>query len=452
MGAVCGAAACACACCSTLNSCCKKGKTSATTAKVLYLLFIVVACVTAVLLRFYGTHLFVDFYAFKWGCVGDDVEKCSGIYAVYRISFALTAFFLIMIFTSASSEFAMNYWFLKTSIFLALIVGSFFIPNQMFETYASIARVVSVCFLVLQILILLDFAYGMHELLGNKIEQADAAIEHEGREGGCCTNKWRSWYAVSALGMLLVGFGGVIAMFVFTTHAEDVCSADNAFISLTLIFGLIYTIAAPMESLNPPNGRGLLPPAVVFVYSVWLCWSSLTSNPDTGCNPLGSKGDESTFNLVVGTLFSSCSLAYCSWSASQAYPVLFEGGDKDPASQPMLDDDATTEAVLSGEVGAKGKKPDAHDAAERGESSEDEDSPSPSESDGGRVKWWFFMLIMLMGSVYMSMLLTDWAPSSGGEMKSSLSMWVKILAAWGTNLLFFWSLIAQRCCPNRDFS
>lgn len=62
-----------------------------------------------------------------------------------------------------------------------------------------------------------------------------------------------------------------------------------------------------------------------------------------------------------------------------------------------------------------------------------------------------------MGSIYFAMLMTNWASVGFGEdnfLKASAnttSMWVKLVAAWITALLYCWSLIAPRCCGDRDF-
>ena len=31
------------------------------------------------------------------------------------------------------------------------------------------------------------------------------------------------------------------------------------------------------------------------------------------------------------------------------------------------------------------------------------------------------------------------------------SLWVKMLSQWATFLLYVWTLVAPRCCPNREF-
>ena len=69
---------------------------------------------------------------------------------------------------------------------------------------------------------------------------------------------------------------------------------------------------------------------------------------------------------------------------------------------------------------------------------------------------------MCCGSLYMAMLLTDWGTGSSksptdasGVVQSSSTgatqMWVKIISQWVAILLYTWTLIAPRMCPDRQF-
>lgn len=68
-----------------------------------------------------------------------------------------------------------------------------------------------------------------------------------------------------------------------------------------------------------------------------------------------------------------------------------------------------------------------------------------------------FHLIMLVTSVYISMLITNWgsprvdADSSNAYQPTKLSFWVKISLSWVTALLYTWTLIAPKLFPQRSF-
>lgn len=61
--------------------------------KLFYALIFTSAVIVAFLLRFYGQDAFVELSSFKLGCTG---ERCFGVQAAYRISFALAVFFTTM--------------------------------------------------------------------------------------------------------------------------------------------------------------------------------------------------------------------------------------------------------------------------------------------------------------------------------------------------------------------
>mmetsp|Transcript_11605 Transcript_11605/g.26047 ORF Transcript_11605/g.26047 Transcript_11605/m.26047 type:complete len:115 (-) Transcript_11605:550-894(-) len=72
----------------------------------------------------------------------------------------------------------------------------------------------------------------------------------------------------------------------------------------------------------------------------------------------------------------------------------------------------------------------------------------------------FYHLLMLATSLYLAMLLTDWGVSHGDDSTDIedtrhnvgyASAWLGISFTWACNLLYLWTLIAPRCCPNRDF-
>ena len=91
-------------------------------------------------------------------------SECVGNYSVYRLSFSLFAFFgTICLASLCTSAVHAGLWCVKIVAFFVLIVGTFFIPNEFFLGYEHFARVASCLFLVLQIVILVDFVYDLDE-------------------------------------------------------------------------------------------------------------------------------------------------------------------------------------------------------------------------------------------------------------------------------------------------
>jgi hypothetical protein len=71
--------------------------------------------------------------------------------------------------------------------------------------------------------------------------------------------------------------------------------------------------------------------------------------------------------------------------------------------------------------------------------------------------WLKFHGLMVIGSIYFSMLMTNWAAyeitgkTFGNLVPNETSMWIKLGAAWVTAVLYCWTLIAPMCFPDREF-
>jgi hypothetical protein len=64
---------------------------------------------------------------------------------------------------------------------------------------------------------------------------------------------------------------------------------------------------------------------------------------------------------------------------------------------------------------------------------------------------------MFLASLYAAMLVTDWGAESTttGSTRQNLgypSAWLLLGSMWVCQLIYFWTLIAVRACPDRDFS
>ena len=152
---------------------------SSSTTRTLYVLILGVISLLAFFLRNLGSKLDINLSSWNVHCVeanflslnypeeSKDIDVyCQGDAAVYRLSFVLSVFFLVFgIFSSASLQIHRGVWGLKIGFIFILSFIAFFIPNSFFDNtgFAWIARFGSIIFLLLQILILIDFAYDWGE-------------------------------------------------------------------------------------------------------------------------------------------------------------------------------------------------------------------------------------------------------------------------------------------------
>lgn len=378
------------------------------------------------------------------GLVGDELDTCEGDVAVLRMSMASATFFLLMAGASAGAQgFNGNHWTAKAVLYVVIVLGYFFCPNNVFDNngYAWVARIGSMFFLILQCVILIDFAYGWNEAWVNNADEADAA----GAEGG---QKWLGALLFASGILYIASFTGIVLLFQYFRG----CSDNEFIISLTLIFGIVLTFV----QLRGEEGS-LLTSAIVIAYSVWLAYSSVSNNDNDACNPMLNK-DQSPLNITFGMLVVTASVAWVCYSTSNSLPGVFQDGagtegrkektrtsEKNDVYKAMEDGDGSTD-----NIGKEEKKSSAEIA----------DSPNTggasAEDDGSGIQW-KFNLIMVFASFYFGMILTNWADSDAMQNASNATagkatMWMTITAQWITCLLYLWSMVAPKLFPDRDFS
>jgi len=176
------------------------------------------------------------------------------------------------------------------------------------------------------------------------------------------------------------------------------CTRQVVFITVTVVLILASTL---LQLNSHDTDSSLLTSCIVGAYSVYLVWSAVSSDE---CNP-GVSTDE---QLAVASVVSACSLAWTCYSA----------GMREKFSSLLNDSEE-----------------------------ESEESEEPEEPEEPSMIW--FHMVMATGSVYMSMLLTNWGTVSGH--KSDAQMWVSIASQWISMSLYVWTLLAPRFCPSREF-
>lgn len=348
-------------------------------------------------------------------------NTCGGVYSVYRFSFMLCVFFAAMVLLTAGKTKLgagahRGFWLAKAVVLIGLLVSTLFISNETMEQYRQAARYLSFGFLLMQILLLIDFAYTWNETWLTYGEDSD----DDGISG------WRLGIVLSSLALYALSVAGWVLLFL---NIGDSCDGEKTLISITIL--LCVALSAVSCSKVAPHGT-LLTSAVVTIYCTFLCFSALSSNPNGDCNPIGNS-DCSVFSLIVGMIVAGVSMASSAFSATNSKDVLVGRSETSTA-----DDNKATE--LLGGAGSSG---------------DDDDEIQPESH-------WYTHVMMAMCSLYMAMLLTDWstagydAPVSGcGAVNldnDMSSFWVKMVAQWVCFLLYGWTLLAPYLLrEHRDF-
>ncbi|XP_008794380.2 probable serine incorporator [Phoenix dactylifera] len=300
-------------------------------------------------------------------------------------------------------------WMAKIVCWCVLVILMFFVPNGLVSFYETISKFGSGLFLLVQVVLLLDFVHGWNDSWVSNDEQF--------------------WY----MALFIVSLVCYVAAFSFTgllfhwfTPSGHDCGLNTFFIVLTLILVFVFAVVA----LHPKVNGSLLPASVISLYCTYLCYSGLSSEPrDYECNGLhGHSKAVSTGSLTLGLLTTVLSVVYSAVRAGSSTTLL------SPPSSPR----ASSERPLL-----------PFDKVEQQEDRKKDEAKPVSYS------YSFFHLIFSLASMYSAMLLTGWSTSVGESGKlvdvGWPSVWVRIVTGWATAALYIWSLIAPILFPDREF-
>uniref|UniRef100_A0A0C9QSD2 TSA: Wollemia nobilis Ref_Wollemi_Transcript_11985_1597 transcribed RNA sequence n=1 Tax=Wollemia nobilis TaxID=56998 RepID=A0A0C9QSD2_9CONI len=306
-------------------------------------------------------------------------------------------------------------WIVKMICWSVLVILMFFLPNPVISVYELLSKFGSGLFLLVQVIILLDFTHAWNDAWVAKDEQF--------------------WY----IALLLVSFVCYIATYAFSgllfywfNPSGNDCSLNVFFIVMTMILAFAFAVLA----LHPKINGSLLPASVISVYCAYLCYSGLSSEPrDYECNGLHNHSKAvSTGTLIIGLLTTTLSVVYSAVRAGSSTTFL------SPPSSPRGGSERPLLAPKDEEGGQK-------------------DEPKDGKKEEARpvsYSYTFFHLIFALASMYSAMLLTGWTSSTkDNEQLIDVgwpSVWVRICTEWVTAGLYVWSLVAPLIFPDREFS
>ncbi|KAJ3037231.1 hypothetical protein HDV00_001863 [Rhizophlyctis rosea] len=294
-------------------------------------------------------------------------------------------------------------------------------------------------FILIQIVLLIDFAYTFSENLLERYE----------------TTEDKSYLVF----LMIITFGALIGAIALTGvlyayFGSSACKLNQFFISFNLILCLCVCALAIWPQIQEANPKsGLAQAAMVAIYSTYLIASAITSEPveddNNKCNPINEGSKTQTTTVVLGALFTFLALAYSTSRA--AYAML---NKSDESSLPLTgNSDRVRDAVDSGALSSRALDND-----------DDENGPADDEQDGVQYNYSFFHLIFALAAMYLAMLITNWQTvEKTGEVetlskavaavgRSMAAVWVKVVSSWVVLVLYAWTLVAPIVLPDRDWS
>ncbi|KAH7484475.1 Serine incorporator 3 [Phytophthora ramorum] len=417
----------------------------------LYIALFFCNAIFATMFKTIGRGLLSLFGTFS-DCDQTDNTSCQGNQMVFRASFSISMFFLLRALLSRfgwvqprARAIKILVW-IELPVFIALLVGSFYIPNAFFDGYVTFTRIASGFFIFFQIFSIVSVSYQIRDTLLDGIERAEkATAQGEGLCAGSVCLWKTTFFSVCAGSLVAVGAG---IAYLYIRYGD--CSLGVAFTTITSVAAGLLIIVCVSNWMEV----GLLPPCAISAYLVLMCWQALVSNPDKTCEhhyrPAPSPEDEQSANtdsVIVNAMIAAFAMTWTSWRTSSAATKLLVRHRRTPPQR-----NTPIARPASGGFAAV-VVIDVHTAQHLAESPTlaAGTTVQPSQPTGELVhEPWQFYSMMCLAGLYMAMVLTDWDSANGSF--NNVSMWVKIVAQWVTILLFSWTLIAPKLFPDRDFS
>lgn len=337
----------------------------------------------------------------------DDDEQRALL--VLRVALAATLFFSLHVFGLLScallsksrgndmkvplADWAQaSFWVFKFLLAFFVTFGMMYISDASTRTFFPIARAGGLLFVLVQVLVVVEFVYATSEWLLQKAEHAAWA---------------RYLLLFGSVFLCLCAIVAVALLFHYFAPLGNAsaCSEETALLVLALSFGPLLVL---LHALTPGSPGNLLTSGMVWVYMVFLACSALlamTSRCDAG---ISTGGGQALYTQIVSFIISIGSIVYSVYSSS-------------------IDTDSVGLDVVECQTGA----PELYE-------------------------WPYFHLVFCLGAMHISQLFIGWSLNIDdiGNWEFDRGNWsasVKASTALLTFLLYAWSLIAPNLLPHRAF-
>ena len=379
-------------------------------------------------------------------------DSVHGYAAVYRVMFALTAFYLIMsilTFGVSSSQCSRariqnHYWGVKILLLTFSIFAFLFFPHSEYtgEIWTFFGLNGGFAFIILQFVLLIDFVHSWNTTCVERLEASDSYRQA------------KLWYFILWVPTIILYAVSVISIvcfyWLFTTGPG--CHNNMFFVS----FNVYLCIAASYISVNPlvqearPRS-GLLQASVATSYNTYITWLALSNEPDEKCNP-------SRAYLFPGTPFHNIQLLI---SLGFMFSVLIYTCLRDvkPPQYGKVKLASLEHSINTGTEALKdddqqqtlGRSP-SHST--KSSSNKDKNVLINDETGGVEYSYSFFHVMFCLASLYTMMTLTGWyRPDEGEHLTVKLvcgwgAVWIRLSAAIFSTFIYIWTLIAPVIFPD----
>jgi len=306
----------------------------------------------------------------------------------------------------------------KFVLFGILVVCAFYIPNPFFFYYGRVALFCSAVFIILQMLMLVDFAHALNEGWVERYES---------------TGKNQYIWFLTICSLICYSTSGVLTFLMYFYQMGPQSWTSPFFVSLNILLCLCITLLSihpTVQNADRSTPIGLFQASFVTFYSTYLVFAGLMDDTD-------SSSLETT-TLIMGSIFIVICVGYTAIRISGHEETYF-GHEEDESSVNLTAvemDDASEAKVEKIAV----------------------EKPAETEEKGPTsYNYSFFHLVFALGAAYVCMLMTSWATISNDTNNTlkidsgQTSMWVKIITSWVVLTLYMWTVIAPIVCTSRKW-
>ncbi len=247
--------------------------------------FALIFCLDALLAWLSLTRFVMDKieeWSYSWVKMDcSDKDRCYGVLAVHRITFALAFFHFILgclligVQDTRTKRAAIQngWWGPKVLMWLLLVAITFFIPNGFFVFWANyMALFLATVFIVVGLVLLIDFAHTWSETCLDNWERTES-------------NFWKYTLIGSTLGMYAIAIAVTGVLYAY--FASSGCHLNQFFISFNLALIVVLTLICVLPAVQEANPRsGLAQSSMVAAYCTYLIASAVMNHDDKQCNPI----------------------------------------------------------------------------------------------------------------------------------------------------------------------
>lgn len=384
--------------------------------------------------------------------LGNCLSMDPAYLAVYRICFAMTAFFLLFTLILFSVEYYSDpraliqngLWVVKFGLFFGLVLFTFFIPLKFSRIWMYVSLFGTFVFITIQLFFLLDFTKRWNSSWASKTH---------------ATGQKRWFYIILFVTVLLyiISAVAIFIFYFFFTHARH-CRTNKMFTTMNLVLCVFATLI----SIHPKVYEcGLLQSSVATAYTTYLTWSAISYNPDERCNPVAAYISQVDMRpslnvqaiidlvllvaLIIYFSIYAIPLSNTAKRLSKTYVnFVCRRGKPTERNESLARNPSEVSPLRQVEADPESDVPES---AQRLRVSNRDEEKVPYSYSG-------YHFVYLMASLHVAMILTNWySPKDNSHIKLSINwaaMCIKMISSCFCMLLYIWSLVVPLLLHNKE--